>query len=207
MRCFIGLDLNAQQKLALQSWQQKALPEIRSREQTPPAKRQRKENIRNVHAAPVAVPAANFHITLAFLGDISASQQESLITHLDQIHAHPISLQLTQSGYWQKPKIVFVAPSSLPQSLAALHTQVRKAARAASIETESRDYQPHVTVLRKAPPTLPPPLFLPDIQCEFTAFHLFESVSTASGVTYPIRHSWKLTPNLSTREQLRRGLI
>ncbi|MCW8109789.1 RNA 2',3'-cyclic phosphodiesterase [Alteromonas ponticola] len=207
MRCFIGLDLTAQQKLALQSWQQKALPEIRSRNQTPSAKRHIKDAIRNAPAIPVAVPAANYHITLAFLGHLSSKQQESLIMRLDEVHAHPVMLQLNRTGYWQKPKIVFVAPEQTPPSLGSLHTQIRKAAREAGIETENRDYHPHVTLMRKAPPSLPPPLFAPDITCEFNAFHLFESVSTPNGVSYPIRRSWKLAPDLNVREKLRRGLI
>ncbi len=207
MRCFVGLELDPQQKLALQSWQQKSLPELRSRNQAPSAKRQTREKIRNAPAIPVAVPAANYHITLAFLGNLSSRQQEALICQLDNIHAHPVELNLNQTGYWPKPKIVFVAPEQIPQPLHSLHTQVRKAAREAGIETESRDYQPHVTMVRKASPSMPPPLFAPDIPCQFDAFHLFESVSTPNGVTYPIRQSWKLTPNLSTREQLRRGLI
>nr|WP_269468590.1 RNA 2',3'-cyclic phosphodiesterase [Alteromonas sp. ASW11-130] len=207
MRCFIGLELSAQQKLALQSWQQKALPEIRSRQQTPSVNQQNKKRIRSAPAIPVAVPVANYHITLAFLGAISSKQLESLITHLDKIHAHPVTLQLTQSGYWQKPKIVFVAPDHVPESLSSLHTQVRKGAREAGIETESRNYQPHVTLVRKAAPSLPPPLFAPEINCQFDAFHLFESVSTPNGVSYPIRHSWKLTPNMSTRERLRKGFL
>lgn len=201
MRCFIGLDLPIQTKLALESWRQRALPEIVTREALPEIKSKK-----NQPARPVAVPTANLHITLAFLGQISHRQHESLMTTLADVHQVPFELTLDTTGLWNGPKILFCAPDTPPTSLMELAKQVRKAARAAGIEVENREYRPHVTMIRKAGATLPPPLFMPQIEAKFSQFHLFESVSSPQGVSYPIRHSWPLIPDLSVRERLKRGL-
>ena len=211
MRCFIGLDLSATEKLALDSWRQQALPEIMPRQWLKNAtagsrKHSKQQSESQGPALPYAVPAANFHITLSFLGEISHRQHEALIYELDQLISEPFSLTLDATGLWNGPKILFAAPSNIPNSLSELAKLSRKAARKASIQVESREYKPHVTVVRKATSTLPLPLYSPNVDVHVSAFHLFESVSTPQGVTYPIRQTWPLKHNMSVREKLRRGI-
>ena len=66
MRYFIGLDLSPANKLALDSWREKSLPEL-PRVKMP---LKTKAPVRQ----PRPVPAANFHITLCFLGSVSPRQ-------------------------------------------------------------------------------------------------------------------------------------
>lgn len=200
MRCFIGLDLPAATKLALESWRQKALPEVKEKTQT---KRPAKPN---TPAEPAAVPTANFHITLAFLGQIDARQHEALLQEMNHVKGQPFSLTLNTTALWEGPKILLAAPGEPDNALMDLARQVRKAARAARVQVDNRPYRPHVTLVRKATDTLPAPLFTPDISADFSQFHLFESFSNAQGVRYPIRHSWPLIPQMSVRERLRQGL-
>ncbi|QPG07258.1 RNA 2',3'-cyclic phosphodiesterase [Salinimonas marina] len=211
MRCFVGLDLSPRNKLDLEHWRSVALPGLTSPipTRTEPGrgtKSSRTTASPSPASTPVPVPAANFHLTLAFLGTVDARQHEALISALETIQLPPIALCLNTTGWWAGPKIVFCAPTQVPDSLSELVRQVKKAARSAGIQTDQRPYQPHVTLVRKAGPELPPPLLAPQLDCRFTRFHLFESFSTASGVTYPIRHSWPLRETLSVRERLRRGL-
>ena len=211
MRCFVGLDLSPRNKLDLEHWRSTALPGLTSAiPGRPEPGRGTRSSRANGNTPPVSspapVPAANFHLTLAFLGTIEARQHEVLVSALETIQLPPIALNLDTTGWWAGPKIVFCAPTQVPDSLRQLVRQVKKAARSAGIQTDQRPYQPHVTLVRKAGPDLPPPLFAPQLECRFTRFHLFESFSTTSGVTYPIRQSWPLKENLSVRERLRRGL-
>ena len=93
MRCFIGLDLSATEKLALDSWRQQALPEVMPRQwvKSESPRSRKSANKRYDHnssqgsALPYAVPAANFHITLSFLGEINHRQHEALVYELDQL--------------------------------------------------------------------------------------------------------------------------
>ncbi|WP_218353331.1 RNA 2',3'-cyclic phosphodiesterase [Alteromonas lipotrueiana] len=212
MRCFVGLDLSVRNKLALDDWRRKALPDLTplasgrdERGQREPGSYKKVAKTGGKKSA-VAVPAANFHLTLAFLGNVEARQHETLINALDDIQQTPVSLSLDSTGWWAGPKILHCAPSNVPDNLIELVRQVKKAARAAGIQTEQRPYQPHVTIARKATDNMPPPLFTPQIECHFTQFHLFESFSSSGSVAYPIRKSWRLTENLTVRERLRRGL-
>ncbi|GGW78502.1 RNA 2',3'-cyclic phosphodiesterase [Alteromonas halophila] len=213
MRTFIGLDLAPAEKMALDTWRQQALPEIMPRPDTstssPKTKKVRgKQRVAGVApASPYAVPAANYHMTLCFLGHISDRQHEALCQTLNDIVCEPFDVHLDASGIWSGPKILFAAPQTPPQTLFDLAKYTRKAARQAGIDVEGRDYKPHVTLIRKASATTPVPLFAPDVLMQIQGFHLFESVSTPSGVTYPIRHSWALRENLSVREKLKRGLL
>ncbi len=213
MRCFIGLDLAPAQKMALDEWRQNALPDISTRPDTsvttPKARKVRgKQRAAGIApGAPYAVPAANYHMTLCFLGTVTPRQHEAVCQALDEIVCEPFDVHLNASGVWSGPKILFAAPDAPPSTLADLAKYTRKAARRAAINVESREYKPHVTLIRKASATTPAPLYPPDVMMKVDAFHLFESVSTPAGVSYPIRHSWALRHNLSVREKLRRGLL
>ena len=213
MRSFIGLDLAPVEKMALDDWRQQALPEISKRPDTsantPKARKMRgKQRAAGISPAlPYAVPAANYHMTLCFLGHINPRQHEAVCQALDDIVCEPFDVHLNATGVWNGPKILFAAPDSPPSTLFDLERYTRKAARQAAINVEGREYKPHVTLIRKATATTPVPLLAPDVVMHVNAFHLFESVSTPSGVTYPVRHSWPLRENLSVREKLKRGLL
>ena len=199
MRSFIGLDLSPSDKLALAEWREKALPSVSAK---------RPEGLLpNQKSPPVAVPPENYHITLAFLGDITHRQHDELLSVLDELTAEPFDVELDITGHWEGPKILFAAPSAPEKPLMKLAKEIRKAARACGISVESREYRPHVTLVRKATSDVPPPLLPPSVKFHCQDFHFFESVSTPSGVRYPIRHSWSLEPDISVRERLRRGLL
>lgn len=207
MRCFIGIDLAPSEKLALDAWREKALPDVLPKQHTPPHVKHKRAHASVLSSHPYAIPVANYHITLCFLGDITHRQHDAIISELDTIVAPPFSVVLDTTGVWNGPKILVAAPSVKGPALVELARATRKAARASNISVEKREYSPHVTVIRKANHTLPVPGFSPHIELAVSAFHLFESVSTPSGVTYPIRHSWSLQHAMSVREQLRKGLI
>ncbi len=174
MRCFLGLDLSIQNKLTLEQWRDKALPSMDK-----------------------AVPAGNFHITLSFLGSIEQNNLDRICAEMDEQEIQKISLRLDQMGYWSKPKVLFVAPSSIPMSLQDLAKRTDKLAKQCHIPVKHSQYRPHVTIARGLKDNPPCELYPPNIECEFDHVHLFESVSGRSGVRYPIRKSWKCKPRFS----------
>ncbi len=162
MRCFIGLDLHSTEKLALDSWRQQALPEVTARNMFTLSEgraqnegrgkkgKESKGKRRDAGASqPYAVNAANYHMTLSFLGHITHRQHEALVAELDTLVHSPFSLTLDTTGIWNGPKILFAAPQSPPAELMALAKSTRKAARAAAIEVDGKAFSPHVTVIRK----------------------------------------------------------
>ena len=77
MRAFFAIEPPAQIKLAIDSWREKALPTFVK-----------------------AVPPANFHITLAFLGQVNDVQLESLIQQSDALASiSGFALSLDHLGY------------------------------------------------------------------------------------------------------------
>jgi 2'-5' RNA ligase len=173
MRYFFGFDLNPSCKLSLDHWRDKALPAVGK-----------------------AVPAGNFHITSLFLGQVEPAVMEQLVMHLDNQAFPSVALQLNQLGYFAKPKVLWLGCEDIPQSLIQIHEQLLTLANQHGLNLPKSRYIPHVTLFRKVLHN-PPSAVLPiDLHCEFDQLHLFESVSTDSGVRYPIRYSWKIgTPS------------
>ncbi len=170
MRAFFGISPEPQTKLAIQAWRDKSLPAFNA-----------------------PVPAANFHITLAFLGQIT-DRQLDLISN--QIEEHPpwseFSICLDQVGYWPKPKAFWLGCSDAHPAHLTLAVQLHKLARKAGLPLPKQEYVAHLTLARKCSENPPAPLIAPDFSWQAQQFHLFESVSSSHGVAYHIRHSWPL---------------
>ncbi|MCU4676624.1 RNA 2',3'-cyclic phosphodiesterase [Catenovulum sp. 2E275] len=172
MRCFFAVEPSAQTKLAIEHWRQKYLPPF---------------------TAPVS--AANFHLTLAFLGEISAAQFESLSQLILNNHSAQLTsfnLTLNTQGYWPKPKAFWLGCDNVPAQLLALVKITEQAARSAHLNFVERNYIPHLTLARKCKTEPPLALLPPNFTTQISEFGLYESVSTANGVRYFKRLSWPL---------------
>ena len=96
------------------------------------------------------VDQENYHITLAFLGDQSESQLESLAVQLDEyIAEHEFLLGLSHLSPFPeaKPKLV-AAMAQSNDSLRQLHQQTLSAINAADMLIQKRKFIPHVTLGR-----------------------------------------------------------
>jgi 2'-5' RNA ligase len=99
-------------------------------------------------------------------------------------------------GYWPKPKALWLGCSQPEKLHLYLVKTLTSVARSANIVMQKRDYQAHLTLLRKCSSNPPAPLLAPDFTWRACAFHLYESVSTANGVSYVIKKTWRLPPAL-----------
>ncbi len=91
----------------------------------------------------------NYHITLRFVGDVDGATAERFSEALAQITAAPFTLFLDGAGSFGRgrPRALWagVGPSAPLMALANAHEQ---AALAAGLETETRNFHPHVTLAR-----------------------------------------------------------
>jgi len=91
----------------------------------------------------------NYHVTLRFLGDVDGTTARDFAHSLGDIAASPFELRLDALGSFggRKPRAIFaaIAPSNALESLQRAH---ERAARAAGLPPEPRNYTPHVTVAR-----------------------------------------------------------
>lgn len=95
------------------------------------------------------VPAENFHITLAFLGNQPRTVLEDVHLALDPLRSPRFRLSLAGADLFggARPRAVIarVAPS---QALSDLQKRVSGAVRSAEIDLPHKRFQPHVTLAR-----------------------------------------------------------
>lgn len=134
------------------------------------------------------VQPQNVHVTLVFLGHVDAAS-ELLIKHsVTGISARPFALTFDQLCYWSKPKVLYLTCSHTPDELEILVTALAMEVASCGLQTDTRPYQPHITLARHA-------RYLPDITIEpvvwsAESFCLVESCSGPGGVSYKVRQQW-----------------
>lgn len=93
------------------------------------------------------VSPEKLHITLGFFGDVDADRADILDIELARVRLAGFDISLAGLDHFgsAKPRSLWagVAPSD---NLDALHRLCRRAARAADIQMEARDFRPHVTL-------------------------------------------------------------
>ena len=131
------------------------------------------------------IPPANLHLTLLFLGKLSVNQQQSVIRQANKIPVEPFELELNAIGAF-KQNIVWMGMQHIPEPLLQLQKQLVFNMQQTSLSLETRKYQPHVTLVRKAKiiPSVLKILKQPEIHWSVNQFVLYESVDTPSGVCY-----------------------
>ncbi|WP_168199095.1 RNA 2',3'-cyclic phosphodiesterase [Pseudorhodobacter turbinis] len=101
---------------------------------------------------PRKVARDQFHITLAFMGDLPDAALEALDEGLTALRMRTFELSLSGFGLFGKarPNAVWaaVAPS---KPLSRLHAKVARAGRLAGAKIPARNFTPHITLGRFAP--------------------------------------------------------
>lgn len=91
------------------------------------------------------------HLTLAFLGNISAETQEVFAEKLRAISWKPFFLPIVGLGRFPTkgwPKIIWIGVGTGHPHLFQLHKRVQEAILAAGLEPDLRSFHPHVTLAR-----------------------------------------------------------
>lgn len=172
MRLFFALPVEASLALAIEHWRKQNIPLAQS-----------------------PVPAANFHITLAFLGEVSANLLDALCRRAEEIShapfAQPGQLHLDTMGYWPKPGILWIGPKHWPTRFGQLASALFPLGKTFGSHRGKQNFQPHVTLYRhcESPPQAIMP---PDFLIHYSDLVLFESINGKSGVRYQECASWPL---------------
>ncbi|MDX1303900.1 RNA 2',3'-cyclic phosphodiesterase [Photobacterium sp.] len=144
------------------------------------------------------VAERNLHITLAFLGSVTAEQKQDLINHTGKLTAIPaFSLRNFQLNYRKRNKIIWLDSNNPPPALLTLAAELKQVALDTGLKQEDRPYRPHITLkkqVRHPPQSLPAPL---DLHFDFRRFGLYisEAILTpdGSGVRYRCLQQWPLS--------------
>lgn len=136
-----------------------------------------------------AVPPANFHVTLAFLGMQEAEVIPRVCTVAAGLSFEPCVVTLDQLGRFKQAGVLWIGASYIPDSLLAFQHDLVSALLAAGIGYDRKPWKLHLTLYRKmrtAPPTISPVA----IKWPLDGFSLVESISVNRGVEYHDIASW-----------------
>lgn len=176
MRLFFALELPGSLVIQIDDWRQQQLP---------PAGR--------------PVPAANFHITLAFIGELSEQRLEQLCRETDRLLEQRQfvggELILDQVGYWPKPGILWLGPGQWSPSLNTLAGALANRGNAVGSKRKRGDYRPHLTLSRGCQEPPAAPTHMGNFSFSYGGFALLESRSGRQGVSYSSVAEWQLSPH------------
>lgn len=139
-----------------------------------------------------AVTGEHVHLTLAFLGDVPATDVPALrdvgasIPHLGAV------LDFDTLGAWRASGVAWTAPSVTPPALVALHAALGTALADAGVALETRAFRPHVTLARRCVQPLPRTR-TPPIRWHVDRLSLVGSELLPQGPVYRDLASWPLT--------------
>jgi len=138
------------------------------------------------------IAAANLHLTLAFLGEISAEKRRALIQMAGKIKQPLFTLKLDDAGHWPRSGVVWLGPKQAPRGLLQLADLLRSQAARSGCYQSPLPFHPHVTLFRNAhqPVALPPRNFSWQFRVE--RFALFESLFSKGRTRYRELASWEL---------------
>lgn len=139
-------------------------------------------------------PAANLHLTLAFLGAVAEPRLPLLTQLAGTLPAETIELTLDHIGCWRAQQLVWAGVRHCPRALSALVDVLTGGLQAQGFRTERRSFKPHVTLLRDVvtEPTPAQAMFGP-LRWTAQRLVLAGSEPAARGVCYRIIGEWPLT--------------
>lgn len=136
-----------------------------------------------------AVPPANFHVTLAFLGMQNAAVIPRVCALAAGLHFPSCELVLDHLGRFKRAGVLWLGASKPPRALTRFQQTLVEALTAADIGHDPKPWKPHLTLYRKMR-TVPPTMSPVNIRWPLRGFSLVESVSVNRGVEYHDIASW-----------------
>ena len=95
------------------------------------------------------VPAANLHLTLAFLGEVADERVPVALAVAEGIRAGAFDLALDRTGAFRRAGVAWAGPSTMPAELVRLQSALDSGLRAAGFALDERPVAPHLTLARK----------------------------------------------------------
>ena len=138
------------------------------------------------------VAADNLHLTLAFLGEVSADKQKALAALAGRIRQPGFTLTLDDAGQWLRSRVVWLGTPRSPRGPLQLAETLRAQAARSGCYQSPRPFHPHITLLRDASHAvaLPPPGFCWSFPV--SEFGLYASSFTRGRTRYTPLQRWTL---------------
>jgi RNA 2',3'-cyclic 3'-phosphodiesterase len=146
------------------------------------------------------VPAANFHVTLAFLGAVPGQTFAQLVEAGGRDRHARVELAFDHVEYWVKPKVLVAMPSRVPAAAVSIVDRLWSRMAPLGHERELRPWRPHLTLVRRVRRRPPEDLRLAPALAGRRSdagwkLALVESVTHAEGPRYKPLAEWPLAGN------------
>jgi RNA 2',3'-cyclic 3'-phosphodiesterase len=140
------------------------------------------------------VPAENYHLTMAFAGEVSQSQAAVIRSLGAKVRSPAFVVRLTTYEHWPRSEVIVAAASNCPPDGVELHRQLRCELEHLGVVREAIGFRAHVTLARKV--TQAPVLkAMSPISWRVEALHLVRSSRAATGSVYTVIDTWPLLDN------------
>lgn len=139
-----------------------------------------------------AIPAANLHLTLAFLGDVAGNRINEIIRLGDDLPVDIITLRFDHVECWMSAGLACLRPAEVPAALTRLAEQLNTGLQLSGFAVESRNFKPHVTLVRHIAVVGPSIPVWPVVEWRVPVMALVRSRLTPEGSEYAVMHEWDL---------------
>lgn len=143
------------------------------------------------------VAAANLHLTLAFLGEVTAQKELALRKLAGRIVQPGFSMRLDDLGHWPRPGVVWLGTRRAPRGLLQLAELLRSQAARNGCHQSALPFHPHITLLRAATQPVAIPPATPGWAFSADGFSLYESVFENGRTRYQHLEQWPLAKQAS----------
>jgi 2'-5' RNA ligase len=142
----------------------------------------------------VLVPRNNYHMTLAFVGEVAAPQTQ-LLRHIGAAQrASAFALRFDSYEYWPKPEVVVAAARSIAPPLDALWRQLHRELAQYQWALNAKRLRPHVTLARKVAQA-PVLQAMSSFDWLMREFCLMRSDTSGKQPAYTVVDTWPLLDN------------
>ena len=128
------------------------------------------------------------HVTIAFLGELTAAGLD-VARGVPPIPVGPFELTFDAVGVWPESKVLWLAPSTMPDALTQLEARLWTELVERGFRAEERVYRPHVTLARRARPV---ESAVEPVSFPVRDLALVESFPDGRNVYYEVLERWPL---------------
>jgi 2'-5' RNA ligase len=123
------------------------------------------------------VPAANFHLTLLFLGSVDQAQIAEICATASKITVpgKTLTLVLDRLEVWRKSKAMVLTPDDAPPELMRLSYALEQAMLKFGDDKEAKEFRPHLTLSRDYQSAVPEAGSPPEFFLRADRFGLYRS--------------------------------
>jgi RNA 2',3'-cyclic 3'-phosphodiesterase len=150
-----------------------------------------------LQAASRRVTPENYHMTLAFVGEVSASEVTTLREIGRAQRAPGFTVRFDAYRYWPEAKVIVAAAREVPTALQLLWRQLQESLAKHNLARDPKRLRPHVTIARKVSQA-PVLQAMAAFDWKMQALSLMRSDTSGAASRYTVVESWPLLDESAT---------